>query len=472
MTLNTKNNLLFLLSILIVVSLLVLNSKNSFFWDTVQLGASHANYFLSTNFSSILLPDIVDSGHIPAFGAYVALLWKLFGRNLIVSHLGMLPFAIGIVYQLNKLCSRFIDSKYSGIASLLILIDPTLLSQMTLVSPDVPLVFFFLLGINAVINNKQWIIAFSVFFLFLTSMRGMMVSVCILLLDIYYNVPLKNTVKRTFSLLLKRSLLYLPALLIFILFNSYHYIEKGWIGYHKDSPWADCFAPVDFKGFVLNIAFLGWRILDFGRVGIWLVFFILLFNYRKQIFKDKPILILLSFFICLAILLPANMLWAKNLVAHRYLLPIYLIFSLTCATILFSDFVKEKLKYILSFVWFIVLISGNFWIYPPKVAKGWDSTLAHLPYFELRHEAIQYLEKNNINFKKVTSFFPNAASIDLIDLNGDQRKLANFNENSEYVFYSNIYNIDDKTYDMLTKEYRVIKEFKRLGVFIIIYKKH
>lgn len=230
MTLNTKNNLLFLLSILIVVSLLVLNSKNSFFWDTVQLGASHANYFFTTNFSSILLPDIVDSGHIPAFGAYIALLWKIFGRNLIVSHLGMLPFAIGIVYQLNKLCSKFIDSKYSGIASLLILIDPTLLSQMTLVSPDVPLVFFFLLGMNAVINNRQWIIAFSVFFLFLTSMRGMMVSVCILLLDIYYNVPLKNTVKRTFSLLLKRSLLYLPALLIFILFNSYHYIEKGWIG--------------------------------------------------------------------------------------------------------------------------------------------------------------------------------------------------------------------------------------------------
>ena len=471
MTHKTKNNLLYLLSILIVVYLIVLNSKNSFFWDTIQLGSSHANYFFTTNFSSILLPNEIDSGHIPAFGAYIAFLWEIFGRNLMISHLGMLPFAVGIVYQLNKLCRKFIDSKYSGIASLLILIDPTLLSQMTLVSPDVPLVFFFLLGINAVLNNKQWIIVFSIFFLFLTSMRGMMISVCLLLLDIYYNVLLKNNIKRTFSLLLKRSLLYLPALLIFIFFSSYHYIEKGWIGYHKDSPWADCFAPVDFKGFLFNIALLGWRILDFGRAGIWLVFFILLINYQKQIFKDKQILLLLSFFICMAILLPANMLWAKNLLGHRYLLPIYILFSLTCATILFSDFVKEKLKYILSFVWLIVLISGNFWIYPPKIAKGWDSTLAHLPYYKLRHEAIQYLDKNNIDFKNVTSFFPNVASIDLIDLNGDQRKLANFNEKSEYVFYSNIFNIDNRTYDKITKNYHIIKQFRNNGVYITIYKK-
>ena len=201
------------------------------------------------------------------------------------------------------------------------------------------------------------------------------------------------------------------------------------------------------------------------------MFFILLINYQKQIFKDKQILLLLSFFICMAILLPANMLWAKNLLGHRYLLPIYILFSLTCATILFSDFVKEKLKYILSFVWLIVLISGNFWIYPPKIAKGWDSTLAHLPYYKLRHEAIQYLDKNNIDFKNVTSFFPNVASIDLIDLNGDQRKLANFNEKSEYVFYSNIFNIDNRTYDKITKNYHIIKQFRNNGVYITIYKK-
>jgi hypothetical protein len=469
---KTQNNLLYLLSILIVVSLIILNSKNSFFWDTVQLGSKHANYFFTTNFSSILLPNDIDSGHIPTFGVYIAFLWKIFGRNLIIGHLAMLPFAIGIVCQLHKLCSTFIDSKYSGIALLLILIDPTLLSQMTLVSPDIPLVFFFLLGINAILNNRQWIIAFCVFFLFLTSMRGMMISVCLFLLDIYYNVPLKNNIKRTFILLVKRSLLYLPAVLLFISFSSYHYIEKGWIGYHKDSPWADCFAPVDFKGFLLNIAFLGWRILDFGRVGIWIVFFILLINYRKQIIKNKQILLLLSFFVCTTLLLTANMLWAKNLLGHRYLLPLYLIFSLTSATILFSNFVKEKLKYILSFIWLVVLISGNFWIYPPKTATGWDSTLAHLPYYQLRHEAIQYLDTNAIDLNNVTSFFPNTASIDLIDLNGDQRQLANFNENSEYVFFSNIYNVDDKTYNKITKEYLAIKQFSNDGVYITIYKKH
>ena len=42
------------------------------------------------------------------------------------------------------------------------------------------------------------------------------------------------------------------------------------------------------------------------------------------------------------------------------------------------------------------LISGNLWIYPRNIAQGWDATLAHVPYYNLRIEAINYLDKNNI----------------------------------------------------------------------------
>ena len=439
------------------------------------MGSAHANYYYNNHFSKLILPVDIDSGHIPTFGMYIALLWKLFGRSLLVSHLAMLPFALGIVFKIFKLCRKFIPEQFVGLALVLVLVDPSLLSQMTLISPDVCLVFFFLLGMNAVLENrKQWIMV-AVFCLFLTSMRGMMVSLCLLGLDVYSHIDLKTTSRNIFNQLVKRSLLYLPALLLFIVFNSYHYVAKGWIGYHKDSPWAASFERVDdFKSFFFNIALYGWRVLDFGRFGIWMVFFILLMFYKKQLFKSKSILILFFFTIGIMVVLPLNMLWAKNLLGYRYLIPIYLMFSLFTAAVLFSDFVNYKLKYTLSLVWILCLIGGNFIIYPDKIAKGWDSTLAHLPYYELRHQAIDYLDENKIDFKEVHSFFPNTASIDRIDLNHDSRHFENYNGKSDYIMYSNIYNIEDQTYDFITNKnhYTVLKQFESHGVFIKILKKH
>ena len=117
---------------------------NIFFWDTIQLGAKHATFFYNTSFTEAFLPDEFDSGHIPAFGMYLAFCWKLFGKSLMVSHLGMLPFLLGIVYQSFLLVKKFVPSKYIWLALLIFLADATLLSQSILVSPDIPLVFFFL----------------------------------------------------------------------------------------------------------------------------------------------------------------------------------------------------------------------------------------------------------------------------------------------------------------------------------------
>ena len=241
MNIKNQNYIFLFLSYSLVLFLVLTTIHNSFFWDTVQLGSAHANYYYNNHFSKLLLPEDIDSGHIPTFGMYIALLWKLFGRSLTVSHLAMLPFALGIVFKIFKLCRKFIPEQFVGLALVLVLVDPSLLSQMTLISPDVCLVFFFLLGMNAVLENKKLWIIVAVFCLFLTSMRGMMVSLCLLGLDVYSHINWKTTAGNIFNQLVKRSLLYLPALLLFLTYNSYHYLETGWIGYHKNSPWAKCF---------------------------------------------------------------------------------------------------------------------------------------------------------------------------------------------------------------------------------------
>ncbi|AXT50714.1 hypothetical protein D1818_07670 [Aquimarina sp. BL5] len=459
------------LSSLIFLIALLLNADNAFFWDTVQLGSHHADHYFKTNFSVLLLPDNIDSGHIPAFGAYIAMFWKFFGRSLWVSHLAMLPFGFGLIFQLFRLTKRFIDPKYWSIAFGLIIIDPSLMSQLLLVSPDVPLLFFFLLAVNSVLDNKKIFLMMAVVLLFLTSMRGMMLSVCILIFDLSCNVLWRIKIKELCIALLKGSLVYIPAFLVFITFSFIHFQEKGWIGFHQDSPWQESFEKVEFAGVIFNIAVLGWRILDFGRIGIWIVLFILFAKYRKQIIKVPRIRQVSFFFGCILFLLPLNMLWAKGLLGNRYLIPIYLFCSLLCATILFSDFVGQKLRIGLILTWAVILISGNFWIYPPKISQGWDATLAHLPYYNLRLKAKKYLDDQKIDFSRVASFFPNDAGIDAIELNGEKRSFTVFKGDNDFVFYSNIYNVSDQEYDDIISNYEVIQSFEKNGVFVWICKR-
>lgn len=472
---NSKsvNRLCFVLANILVFLLVFLSREHAFFWDTVQLASQHGSFYYDNNFSELLLPVYLDSGHIPAFGMYLALVWQIFGKTLAVSHLAMLPFAFGIVWQLYNLCRRFIPEKFVGIALILVLIDATLMSQITLVSPDVPLVFFFLLAVNSVFNNRKALIVISVICLFLISMRGMMLSVCLVLLDVYLNYGFrKNINKEYLGSLFKRALLYLPALLIFIAFSLYHYQEKGWIGYHKDSPWADCFERVGFDGFLRNVAFLGWRLLDFGRIGVWLVFVWLIFKYGRQLLKNKQNHSLYFLFIVVLVLLPLNMLWAKNLMGHRYLLPIFISFSLVTASILFSDFVYNKQRAVLVAFWLVASLTGNLWIYPPKISKGADATLAHLPYYGLRQEMLGYMETNKIDFKDVDSFFPNCYSIEEIDFKQDSRNfdIYTLGNKSRYIFYSNIFNVEDEIYDFILQNYSPIKRFESNGIYVVLLK--
>ena len=474
MNIRNTNNLFLLLSFGIALCIVIINSNNSFFWDGVHYGSIQPTFYYENHFSNLWIPEALDSGEIPSFAVYIATVWTIFGRTLTVSHFAMLPFVIGIVLQLFVLCQKFIKSKFVGIAMLLILIDTTLLSQFSLVSPDLPLLFFFLLGLNALLENKKTLLTVCICFLFLSITRGILLSFCLLLLDLYLTFMTTKNRKEIFRLLLNKSMIYIPGLLLFIIYNYYHFINNGWILSHEDSSWKGTQELVDAKGFLFNIALLCWRLIDFGKVAIWIILLILLIKLKKQFFKHEASKPLLWLSIFLLLFVHVDLLWAKNLLAHRYFMSFNIVFSLLCSSILFSDLVSKKIKYFGLIVWFGVLLSGSFWIYPDKIAKGWDATLTHLPYYKLRQQAIGYLDENNIDFKETSSFFPNTAHLDEIDLNHDARNFKNYDGTSQYVFYSNIYNLKDKEYDEIhnKNEYKVIKKFENKGVLITILKKY
>lgn len=452
-------------------------SGNPFFWDTVQLASKHAHFFYDTDFQSIILPVEIDSGHPPLFGMYIAGAWKLFGKTLAVSHFAMLPFLWGIIFFLHKIGVRLAGEKNATWLLLLCFADPVLASQSILVSPDLVLVCFFLMAIWAIWSERPIIMALAIVGLGLISMRGMMVSVAL------FAFSFLLAQKWTPYNFLKKLFPFLPGGILAACYLFYHWKMTGWVGYHAGSTWAPSFEKVGLGGFIRNLGILAWRMLDFGRLFSLAVLAILLFVQwkRRSIgethFSKKAVgwqLLALSVLIFLATV-PTQLIY-KGLLAHRYLLPFFLCLLFVLFYFLKKNEAWKRRAWIpkMAFpVAFFGLLTGNFWMYPKGVAMGWDSTLAHAPWYGLLNQTKAYLVSEEIDFQEVGTAFPNIGPRELYELDGNSEGFTEKKLDANcYIFYSNIMNdFSDEELATLESDWVKIFERKEGGVCAIIYKK-
>jgi len=445
---------------------------NPFFWDTIHLASKQAHWYFENNFQYFFLPEELDSGHPPGFSIVLATLWVLFGKSLWVGHAMIMVFSIGIVFLLHHLGRFFLGEKATVFLLLLTTVDPFIAGQSTLVSPDVLVLFFWLLGLWAVVKNKNYLLIFAGLCLACMSMRGMMLVVVLFLFNLVW-IYLNDRMEWKSTALVKRVLPYVPAGLLGLAFLAGHYEHTGWIGYHEDSSWAPAFEKVDFKGFVKNVAVLGWRMLDFGRVFLWLVLGFVVLRWRRSWqldAKGKALIALLL--ICSVILLPSLLMHA-HLLAHRYLLPLILVLNFIFIYLIFSQKTPYSASRYLFAIVFIGMFTGNFWVYPRKISQGWDSTLGHLSYFPLRREMIQFIDQQAIPLETIGTAFPENVIIRYLDLSDRADGFGSQAEGAfEYVLYSNVMNdFSDESIDALDSNFKIVKRFDRLGVCLILYKK-
>jgi hypothetical protein len=443
----------------LVLTLLV--SGNCFFWDSVQLGSKHATYYYNQHLRLSFLPESMDSGHIPAFGYLLALTWKIFGRGLLISHFFMLPFLWGIIYQFYHLVDHFFNkNKYWFL--ILFLADPTLLAQSTLVSPDIPLVFFMLMLLNGIFKDKPKLKIIGVLGLALISMRGWMVAG---LLFIYDAILILFMARKKVMDVWKQFTYYLPGGLLALIFLVLHLYIKGWIGYHENSPWAGSFERVGIMGFARNILIYGWRLVDFGKIAWWIIFILSLSYVTKNVRTENNLKKLIVLSLLFVLFFPINMLVHKYLMQHRYFLPTYLIIALTVGYIIHLKQINKALLPIIL----LILLCGNLIIYPDKIAQGWDSSLAHIPYYHLRKKAIEFMKEKKIRPEDTKSWFPNLASSDFTDLSNEPYLFSDRNlSRCKYCLYSNIFNdISDSEYDRI-KTWKTLYAKDILNIKIIL----
>lgn len=98
---------------------------------------------------------------------------------------------------------------------------------MTLITPDVPLLFFFFLALNGLLRNKGWLKALGLFFLGIVSLRGMMLCGGLFIIDLLLN---KRSIKWQ---------QYIIGALPAISFIVWRLTTKGWIINNPYSNWGN-----------------------------------------------------------------------------------------------------------------------------------------------------------------------------------------------------------------------------------------
>ena len=465
-----RNTVIFGLFLLAFVIISMLSLDLPFFWDAISK-SKRAQWILDNNFSSVILPADYDSGHPPLFLLYLAGFWTVFGKTLAISHLAMLPFLLGIGYQLILYVKKYLPEKYFPACFLLILLEPTFLAQMTNMHTDIILVFFYFLGMNAIHSGKKSYILLSIIGLTLINIRGMVMAFSLFMTDLYLHYHTYKFFSRSF---IHRVVLYSLALLPLLGWLFYHYNETGWILFTPSENWSAQRQQLGVYGMLRNIVVIIKNLLDFGRITMWLISGILVIHILKK--KMKIPAKSAHLFLQAAIpflLLSLSFIPFSNPIGHRYFMIIYLLgIILMVHKLAMMQHLSLSKIYIIVILIAVSFISGHFWVYPDKISQGWDSSLAHLPYFELRKKMNTYIKKNDIQINQTGTAFP-YASEKYTDLKDDGTDFPEYDFYGQtYIIQSNIMNdFSDEEIDRLKNRWQLVKEYKKMNVYIRLYKR-
>lgn len=378
----------------------ILSWQFPFFWDTV-LNSKIAHWYLETGFSQLFVPENLDAGHPPFFSMYLAMMWKFFGRSLAVSHIAMLPFLILIVWQYWKLAMRFLGENSRIWALLILFCEPTFLAQSTMLSPDLALVAFYLLALNALLDKKRAWAAISMILMAMMSFRGILMVGGLFLSDIV--IAYLQGIRK---INLKKLGAYIPVTALTLLWLATHWQHVGWIFTPPPETYGGHREVMGIAGMARNIGLIGWRFLDSGRVFFWAWLLVRSVLAGWKIWKENASLRMMTgLFLSFTLLMMLLLTPFSNPIGHRYFMIAYLFLGLISLKI--AGNLEWRPKAVVAIALLCIgLISGHFWVYPERIAQGWDSSLAHVPYFKLKKQMDQYLEETQLPSDQICADFP------------------------------------------------------------------
>ena len=467
-----------LLIVIIVYSLLTLICMNhGYFWDNIQQISKEAHWFYLTDFSTLLMPapnsgaEIIATGyHPPLMGIMTAALWKIFGYKLWVSHVFVFLWFAVLIYNLNRIINRFFEKSYAGWISLIVLLESTLLTQFAIASPDFVLFTAFVISLRAILERKKVLLAVGIFFLCMINMRGVFVGAILYFCHNYF-IYLQSPKKLDINQLAKTAIPYLPTIIILIAYFSYYLTQNGWF-FDNSSTQGHYSMPNGSGRIFKHLAEFILRSIENGRIIIWIIAIsITVFTSKKRLKISTETKFLLSIFTLLTALYLVFVLITQMPFSARYFMPQFFVLTILAMYGLTKVLKERNIKIIFLLV-ICFELTGNLWIYPDKIAKSWDCTLAHLPYYELRKDCFKYIDQQKINYNNISSGFCLYGNRQFVELK-NPGKIIGTELDRKYFIYSNISNIEDGFAEDLRNVnlWIPIKRFEKGFVYITIYER-
>ena len=468
---------------IIYVFLGILTLNNCYFWDVIQQISNEAHWYFYTNFNHLLVvPDneyqIVSTGYHPPFmGIITAFLWKIFGYKLYVSHLFSFFWAVLLIFHTHKLLQLFFSQKSANWVFLILLLEPTVLTQFAIASPDFILLTAFVIALRGIFEKKTGMLSVGIFFVCCINMRGVFLGGMLFIANLYYNYI--HLEKKNIFISFKKTILpYLPILTVLIAYYVYYFMHQGWF-FANSQPGGHYEMPASFNVIIRHLFEFILRSVENGRFIIWglALWFLFVFIRRKEkriFYQDNRIGMMMLFFFLMTGLYFLFVFITQMPFSARYFSPQFFVLTILVASFSVQYFHKEKLKYLLGVLLFFTL-TGHCWIYPEKIAKSWEGTLAHVSYYSLREECFDYLEEQNINYKDVSAGFCLYGERGQIELKNHGKNIVSVQHIDEctYFVYSNISNVEDEIVDELKSsgKWKPVKHFSKGVVFITVYQR-
>jgi len=423
------------------------------FWD-MYAQVKTAHYFLETNFKD-LFPNqngFIDNGYFPIYTLYLAVLFKFFGFKLWVAHLSVLPFVIGLLYQLQLFCRRYLSAEKTLFVLLLTLIHPAIEAQSIYFSSEICFVFLSIYMLNAIKDVRASRMALSSTLLCLLNFRALPF---VILIWAYFTFFKKQ--KSAWYLFL--------SVLVSIAWLFIHFHISGWFFTNPEN--IEHRTIVDFSGMLKNLFWCLVKLADFANIIVLVFMALFCFNHKKI---SEPI----AFVLIVAFSIFIFSVPLSNPINNRYFLLVYVlaipafIFSISTST--------TKKMAVFSVVFVLFLVQSSRLIKPNKYGNAWDCTLQSLDYFDVRKELDIYVAENNIDVKDVAAGFQvyfNDAYYLMNDSTKEYDLLSDTELNTNlYIADSNIcnnYNPQRKEY--LIKNYTLVKSFEKGSIYINLYRK-
>lgn len=456
----TMRNKTLLFTYLYFILLTFFSLHIPFFWDGTFFSEISVHFF-KEGYNGFISPEQTDTGGFPMYSAYLTLCWKIFGKSLAVSHIAILPFLLGIAFEYFKLAKRYLSDKMLFFAMVLLIIEPVLITQSVLMGYDILMVWLFLLSLNLLLSNKYKLFSIALIFLCMSSMRGVILGISLLVIDYLLN---KKISIFWFSK-------YVPTILIIIVWSIYHHQQTGWFFFSPQREKTDeSFLP--FSMAIKQAGYIIWKINDFGRVVLWIFMLIAGFRLYKKTKSENFFQLVKIVFVPMIILLIC-MSFLANPVGHKYFIVVFLCLQIAICYLLqqISSSIKRNVLFI-SFC--IVLIAGNFWIYPERYGNGWDSSLKILPFFELKNKMDEYIIQNKIPLEKIGTQYPLIADKRFSHLLDSSFHYTNVWKgpvsNYDYYLQSNVINTDiPEQIEKVKKSWTLLKMERSGQVYIELY---